>query len=103
LNPTDEFRSLLAEGRSRDEALGELRRTGASPIQCIKAIHEVEGASLATAKRLFTESRSWSDVVENTEACSSRPRRNSILPPLTRSSRKVLEQILRELELVVGS
>jgi hypothetical protein len=68
MNPTDQFRSLLSDRKSRDEALCELRRTGASPIQCIKAIHEVEGASLATAKRLFSESPSWSDVVENTEA-----------------------------------
>ena len=42
MNPTDQLRSLLSEGRSRDEALGELRRTGASSIQCIKAIHEVD-------------------------------------------------------------
>ena len=66
MNPTDQFRSLLSEWRSREEALGELRRTGASPIQCIMAIHEVEGASLVTAKRLLCESPAWSDVVENT-------------------------------------
>ena len=68
MNPTDQFRALLSAGRSRDEALGELRRTGASAIECLRAIHEVEGANLATAKRLFSESPSWSDIVENTEA-----------------------------------
>ena len=68
MNPTDQFRSLLSEGKSRDEALGELRRGGASPNQCIKAIHDVERVDLGTAKRLFCESRSWIDVVENTAA-----------------------------------
>lgn len=68
MNPTETFRSLLHRGRSRDEALADLRRAGASPIQCIRAIHEVEGASFATAKRLFSESPSWSDVVEDTVA-----------------------------------
>lgn len=32
-------------GRTRDEALGELRRAGAWPIECIKAIRAVEGVS----------------------------------------------------------
>ena len=68
LNPTHRFRSLLSQGESRDAALGEMRRAGASPIQCIKAIHDVEGVDLGTAKRLFSESRSWRDIVENTEA-----------------------------------
>jgi hypothetical protein len=66
MSPTEQFRSLLFRGRSRDEALGELRRRGTSPIECIKAIHEVEGASLATAKRLLSESPAWTGVVENT-------------------------------------
>ena len=66
MNPTEQFRSLLYRGRSRDEALGEQRRRGASPIQCIKAIHEVEGTSFATAKRLLSESHAWTDAFENT-------------------------------------
>jgi len=59
---TARFRTLLKEGWSRDDALGELRRAGASPIGCIKAIHEVEQVGLADAKRLFSESASWADV-----------------------------------------
>jgi hypothetical protein len=66
MNPSEQFRSLMFRGRSRDEALDELRRQGASPIQCIKAIHEVEGASFAKAKQLFSESRGRGDVIENT-------------------------------------
>jgi len=86
LNHTEQFRSLLFRGRSRHEALGELRRAGASPIQCIKAIHEVEAASFATAKRLFSQSRSWNDAVENTVAdfTSEADRRNENLLAILR-------------------
>ena len=65
MNPTDRLRSLLSQGRSRDEALGELRRAGTSPIGCIKAIHEAESVGLAEAKRLFSESVSWADVLRS--------------------------------------
>jgi len=68
-NTTDRFRSLLNEGRSRDSALGELRQEGASPLECIRAIMEAEGAGVAQAKRLFAESTSWADYVHaNDEA-----------------------------------
>jgi len=60
---------LLNEGRSRDAALGELRREGASAFECIRAIIEAEGVGVVQAKRLFTESSSWADYVQaNDEA-----------------------------------
>jgi hypothetical protein len=58
------FRSLLERGRSRDDALAVLRQDGASPITCIRAIHEVEHVGLAEAKRRFATSPSWADIVE---------------------------------------
>lgn len=68
MDHTDRFRALLNEGRSREDALAELRRAGASPIGCIKAIHEVEQVGLADAKRLFSESACWADVHLSHEA-----------------------------------
>lgn len=53
----EQYRTLRNLGRSRDEALAELRRVGASPIDCVKAIHEVEHVGLVAAKRIFSESR----------------------------------------------
>jgi hypothetical protein len=64
MNHADRFRYSLADGRSRDDALAELRRAGASPFDCIRAIHHVEGVGLATAKRLLSESTAWRDVVD---------------------------------------
>jgi hypothetical protein len=66
LNHTDYFRTLRTQGRSQDEALSELQRTGASLLDCIRAIHEVEGIGLGTAKRLVCESPIWSAVHEKT-------------------------------------
>jgi hypothetical protein len=35
---------------------------------CIRAIHEAEGTGIVESKRLFTESPSWADVVQATNA-----------------------------------
>jgi hypothetical protein len=67
INKTDRFRALLNEGRSRDAALGELRREGASPFDCIRAIIETEGVGVAQAKRLFTETSSWARYVHESD------------------------------------
>ena len=64
MNHMDQFRALLERGLSRDEALGALRRAGASPIGCMKAIVEVEGVGPVEAKRRLSESSSWADVVQ---------------------------------------
>jgi ribosomal protein L7/L12 len=61
------FRSLLEQGRTRDEALALLRREGVSPIGCLQAIREVERVGLEEAKRLIAKSPSWADVVEATD------------------------------------
>jgi hypothetical protein len=68
MHHTDLYRTLRDRGQSRDEALAELRRAGASPMFCIRAIHEAEGTGIVESKRLFTESPSWADVVQATNA-----------------------------------
>jgi hypothetical protein len=67
MDVVNEFRSLLNLGRSRDDALAELRRAGASPMSCIRAIAEVEQIDVAAAKRIFSESPSWSDYVRQND------------------------------------
>jgi hypothetical protein len=62
MDETDRYRALRDRGQSRDEALAQLRRAGASPMMCIRAILEAEGTGIAEAKRLFSESSSWADV-----------------------------------------
>ena len=50
-----------------DESLGHLRCKGASPIECIIAIKEQSGCSLAEAKQAVHSSKTWHDVAKSTE------------------------------------
>jgi hypothetical protein len=61
------FRSLLGQGWSREDALGELHRIGASPIWCIRAVHEVERIGLAAAKEAVAQSPSWSEYIRRND------------------------------------
>jgi len=45
-----------------DEALSQLRADGASIIESVKAVHDVQGCDLAQAKRVVHFSNAWSDV-----------------------------------------
>ncbi len=63
---TNLLSNRLAAGHSLEDALGELRRTGATPIEAIgaiKAIHVARGVSLGEAKQIFSASPSWSREV----------------------------------------
>ena len=72
MSPTDRFRLLLAQGRSRDVALSQLKRAGTSPMVCIQALIEVEGPGIVEAKRALSESPDWSeDVRQNDQALLS--------------------------------
>jgi hypothetical protein len=62
------FPSLVARGASVEAALSELRSAGASPIQAIKAIHDVQVVSLGEAKRVFSESPAWAQEVRDGDA-----------------------------------
>ena len=59
----EQYRTFRSLGRTRNEALAQLHRTGASPISCIRALCEVERVGLAQAKQIFAESPSWADYV----------------------------------------
>ena len=63
MDAIEQYRTVRSRGQTRDEALAELRRAGASPISCIRALCEVERVGLAAAKQIFTESPSWADYV----------------------------------------
>ena len=54
----------MRQGCSREDALSVLRREGASPLQCIVAIHVTEGVGLVEAKELLYASPVWSDVLQ---------------------------------------
>ena len=67
MNPSDQLRTLLAQGRSRDEALADLKRSGASAMSCISALVEVEQLGIVEAKRALSESPSWSEYVRQND------------------------------------
>ena len=56
------FRRKLAEGRTTDEALAELRAEGASIIECIVAVRSFRRCELVEAKTLVHSSAAWADV-----------------------------------------
>jgi ribosomal protein L7/L12 len=57
---TELFANLKVQGTVTEAALARLHAAGASPIQTIKAIREVQAVSLGEAKRVFSESAAWS-------------------------------------------
>jgi len=62
------FRRKLADGRTSDQALSELRVEGASIFECIATVRSFHGCSLDEAKRRVESSTAWADVRERTEA-----------------------------------
>jgi hypothetical protein len=84
VNRSDRFRSQLSDGHSRDEALRELRRA-ASPMDCIKAMFEMEGVGLAEAQRLFLSVRLGPTLTGFTRNSlkNSRRWRAKMTPPVT--------------------
>jgi len=58
------LREALRRDIPLDAALAALRRRGATPIDSIKAVREVNAVSLGEAKRLVAESPTWDDVRE---------------------------------------
>ncbi len=57
-------REMLVDGAEVDTILRELRDAGCSKVQSIKALVELEQASLAEAKTLVHGSNVWDDVFE---------------------------------------
>jgi hypothetical protein len=65
---TERFRELRTCGHDRDVALGVLRRSGASFIDCVRSVREVERMSLRDAKLVVHQSHAWSDDRQAREA-----------------------------------
>jgi hypothetical protein len=55
--------SLLSQGVSLEAALAHLKVEGATPIEAIKAIAQVQAVSAGEAKRLFSQSPAWAKEV----------------------------------------
>ena len=60
------LRQKLAEGRTFDQALSELRAGGASIFDCIASVRSFRKCDLAEAKLLVQSSPAWSDHREIT-------------------------------------
>lgn len=54
-----QLRQMLESGMKMDDALGELRHNGATPIRTIEAIYDVKGVSLGEAKQIFCRCPAW--------------------------------------------
>ena len=61
---TKEFRRKLADGRTTDEALAELRGAGASMMACIIAVREFRRCDVGEAKKVVHFSSAWADQRE---------------------------------------
>jgi hypothetical protein len=60
-NFPEELRHKLLSGKSFDEALGELRASGASISECIKSVRAFHQCDRAEARRVVQSSSAWSD------------------------------------------
>ena len=63
-HPTRLLRAALEAGTPLEAALFELRATGATPVETIKAISQVQGCGLGDAKQVFAASPAWAKEVQ---------------------------------------
>jgi hypothetical protein len=61
---TKDFRRKLADGKTTDDALAELRASGASIVECIVAVRSFRRCDLAEAKTVVHHSPAWADMRE---------------------------------------
>jgi hypothetical protein len=61
---TKDFRRKLADGKTTDDALAELRASGASIMECIRAVRQFRRCDLAEAKKIVHFSSAWADMRE---------------------------------------
>jgi hypothetical protein len=62
-----QLRTLCESGKTIDQALFDLRASGASIIECIVALREYKDCSIIEAKRFIHHSDAWRDVAEPTD------------------------------------
>ncbi|MEH0168491.1 hypothetical protein [Roseateles microcysteis] len=58
-NAADLLRQALRRGESLEGALSALRLHAVTPVEAIKAIHEVQKVGLGEAKEVFSSSPAW--------------------------------------------
>ena len=68
INRSKDLRRMLAEGKSLDQALSELRSDGATIFDCVASVRSFRGCEIHEAKHLVESSSAWADVTERTEA-----------------------------------
>ena len=61
---TKDFRRKLADGKTTDEALAELRAAGASIMACIIAVRAFRRCDIGEAKKVVHFSSAWADQRE---------------------------------------
>jgi len=66
VNYSKQLRRKLAEGRTLDQALSDLRAEGASIFDCIASVRTFRQCDLAEAKLAVQSSAAWSDHREIT-------------------------------------
>jgi predicted ATPase len=57
-------RTRRIDGASLESVLQNLRQAGMSPVESIRAVVQIEGASLANAKTLVWSSEAWRDRLD---------------------------------------
>lgn len=62
---------MRREGRSIEEVLASLRSAGATIVDCLKVVREVEGVRLGRAKEIVDSSATWADVRTSNEELRS--------------------------------
>ena len=67
LDYSKELRRKLADGKTFDEALAELRASGVSMADCVASVRSFRRCSLEEAKRLVESSAAWADVRKATD------------------------------------
>ena len=61
LDYSKDLRRKLADGKTLDEALAELRAAGASISDCIVSVRTFRRCEIAEAKQIVETSSAWSD------------------------------------------
>ena len=58
----NDLRRKLADGKTLDDALADLRASGYSIIDCISAVHRVQHCEFIDAKKIVHFSPAWADM-----------------------------------------
>ena len=67
LDYSKDLRRKLADGKTFDQAITELRASGASIFDCIATVRTFHRCDLAEAKQLVESSSAWADYRSATE------------------------------------